>query len=67
MMEPNDNIDMLKAQMKEDFFGLRDRLQNLKESNKFDNRALSVAITELETAQMWAVRSLFSDEQARGN
>jgi hypothetical protein len=48
------------AQIKADFAALVDNLNNVREvcNNGEKARMLSIAITELQTAQMWAVKAV---------
>ncbi len=48
------------AQIKADFAALVDNLHNVREvcNNGDKARMLSIAITELQTAQMWAVKAV---------
>ena len=48
------------AQIKSDFAALVDNLNNVREvcNNGEKARMLSIAITELQTAQMWAVKAV---------
>lgn len=64
-MKPD--IKDLAIDLKCHFFELIDQLNELKENQDLsvDKRAISVAITQLETAQMWAVRSLHTNQEIR--
>lgn len=59
--------DYIKSVIKSHFFNIRDYLIDLRDDQelKINKRDISVAITNLETSQMWAVRSLFSGEQVK--
>nr|WP_153841725.1 hypothetical protein [Ornithobacterium rhinotracheale] len=50
-----------KKELKQKFEELKSYIQNL----EGDGRSKAVAITNLETASMWAVRSLFSEGEIK--
>ena len=56
----NPGGDPTVAQIKEDFAALVDSLNGVREvcNNGEKARMLSIAITELQTAQMWAVKAV---------
>lgn len=59
-------MESTKAKLKRLFFELKDELNMLRDTDEcLDKRAISIATTELETAQLWAVRSLFSESEIR--
>lgn len=66
-MKPNQ--EDLKIDLKREFYMLIDKLNNVRsdEDYSIDQRAIAIAITNLETAQMWAVRSLFSESEVRNH
>nr|WP_153841703.1 hypothetical protein [Ornithobacterium rhinotracheale] len=51
----------IKKELKQKFEELKKYIQNL----EGDGRSKAVAITNLETASMWAVRSLFGEEEIK--
>lgn len=57
--------DNVKSKMKQSFFNIEKELERLgqEELLAVDIRSLALAITNLQTAQMWAVRSLYSKDE----
>lgn len=56
----NPGFDPTVAQIKADFADIVDNLNHVREfcNNKEKARMLSIAITELQSAQMWAVKAV---------